>query len=466
MRVGASTPTLQHLPSNIVRDSAQDVADLAALAGLNLFGWQVDYLRGATAERVDGTWAALECGLDVCRQNGKGAILQARQLAGLFLFGERLQLHTAHEFKTAYEHFRRMVDLVQASDELNRHVKIIRTGAGDQAIELKNGCRLRFLARSRSSGRGFSGDVVYLDEAFQLEPATVGALLPAMSARPNPQVWYTSSAPHRDSTVFHRLRRRAQDGDEPRLYFAGWNADPDDDPTDHDVWHRVNPSMGLLIDEEFVEAEQRAMDPAEFARERLGIPEMPPDLGALPISLAAWDACTDMQSTATDPVVFALDASPNRESSSIVVAATRPDGLIHVELVDTRPGVSWLGPAIAELVAKWGPSAVVVDGRSPAASEVAVIEAAGVKVTKTSLDRYAAACGGFVDKVTERTIRHRGQQAFRVALEGLRTRKVGEVMFAWARSDSTADITPIVAATLAVAELPNAPKPAEPVFAY
>jgi hypothetical protein len=57
-------------------------------------------------ERADGKWAAFEVGLNVARQNGKGSILEARELAGLFLLGERLIIHSAHEFATSLEAFR------------------------------------------------------------------------------------------------------------------------------------------------------------------------------------------------------------------------------------------------------------------------------------------------------------------------------------------------------------------------
>ena len=45
-----------------------------------------------------------------CRQNGlaRTRSLEVRELGGLFLLGERLLIHTAHEFKAAAEHFRRM----------------------------------------------------------------------------------------------------------------------------------------------------------------------------------------------------------------------------------------------------------------------------------------------------------------------------------------------------------------------
>jgi hypothetical protein len=54
----------------------------------------------------------------VGRQNGKNAILEARELAGLFLLGEKLIIHTAHEQKTASEHFRRMLNRIKGTPQL------------------------------------------------------------------------------------------------------------------------------------------------------------------------------------------------------------------------------------------------------------------------------------------------------------------------------------------------------------
>ena len=44
------------------------------------------------ARTAEGYWAARTTGREMPRQNGKGSILEARQLAGLFLFNERLQI--------------------------------------------------------------------------------------------------------------------------------------------------------------------------------------------------------------------------------------------------------------------------------------------------------------------------------------------------------------------------------------
>src|SRR4051812_40865994 len=183
--------------------------------------WQRHILSVALGERSDGKWAAFEVGLIVGRQNGKGAVLEARELAGLFLFGEDLILHSAHEFKTAQEAFRRLLALVQSTSDLDRRVMRVRTSHGEEGIELKGGQRLRFVARSTGSGRGFSGHTLILEEAYNRSPEALAALLPTMAARPNPQLWYTSSAPldRPECAVLRRLCKRGREGESEALAY-------------------------------------------------------------------------------------------------------------------------------------------------------------------------------------------------------------------------------------------------------
>ena len=176
-----------------------DVAiQLAKLAGLELDPWQQDALVLMLGRRADDSWASTECVEIVARQNGKGTILEARVLAGLFLFNEQLQMWSAHEYRTALEAFlrvRTLIDNLAEEGILGKNDVKISTTHGSEGLTLATGQRLKFIARSKSSGRGFSGDLVILDEAFALTRAQHSALLPTLSARENPQILYTSSPP-------------------------------------------------------------------------------------------------------------------------------------------------------------------------------------------------------------------------------------------------------------------------------
>ena len=450
--VGRAEPTQQWLPPDALPNAQADTAlDLASIGGLDLYPWQENVLRTAMMRSASGRWAASEVAVVVPRQNGKGSILEARQVWGLFN-GERLQLHSAHEFKTCYEHFRRVRDLVESSPLLLDQVSIIRTGAGDQAIELKNGCRIRFIARSRSSGRGFSADVVYLDEAFELSDATMGALLPALSARPDPQVWYTSSAPHHTSTVLHRLRSRGLAGGDPRLFYVEWSAPTDSDPADPESWAIANPSLGLRINEERIDTAQRSLDPDEFAREHLGIPEEP-ELTVSIIPLAQWDALKAEASPIVSGETFALDVSPDRQRASFAVAGRCADGLVQVEVFDARPGTKWI---VERAVKLWQDHAkpIRIEKGGPAGSFVSLLTEAGVTVEEVSTADHARATGQFIDAVSSSTLRHLGDPILRSAIVGATLRHTGDADL-WSRRSSKVDITPLCAATLAVGGVPD-----------
>jgi hypothetical protein len=277
--IGAQRPAWSHLPSEVSSSAGAEAIDLARAAGLILDDWQSWVLDKSLGENDAGSWSAFEVALLVGRQNGKNAILEARELAGIVLFGDDLIVHTAHRADTTMEHFRRMEQYAEEFDEFRRLVKRVSRKNGDESIELKGGRRIKFVCRARNPGRGFSGSCIVFDEALaSLDGGVIGAMIPTLATRSMAQVWYTSSAPRSDSTFLHDVCRRGRAGDgEPRMFYAEWGNEPDVDFDDWEAIARANPGLGVRISRQFVEDERRLMSatPAEFARERLGIPEAP-----------------------------------------------------------------------------------------------------------------------------------------------------------------------------------------------
>ena len=73
-------------------------------------------------QRKDGRHAAADVGVNVARQNGKGAIIEARILAELFLVKSGLTIYSAHNFDTSLEHFRRIEFLIEETPKLAREI--------------------------------------------------------------------------------------------------------------------------------------------------------------------------------------------------------------------------------------------------------------------------------------------------------------------------------------------------------
>jgi len=436
-----------------------EAVELAAAAGLVLDEWEALVLRSSLT-RVPGSdrWAAFETGLVVPRQNGKGAILEARELAGLFLLGERLLIHSAHQFDTSLEAFRRLEWLVLDTPDLEKQVKRISRSHGEEGLEIKGGCRIRFRTRTKGGGRGFSSDCLILDEAMFLSEFSHGALLPTLSARPNPQVWYTGSAVdqlvHEHGVVLARVRERAL-RQEKRLTYFEWSL-PHEDPDlvgdevaqDPVAWRQANPALGIRIDEEHVDSERRSMDPRTFAVERLGVGDWPPTSATSLIDLEKWASLTDLKSEIVGDAAFAFDVKPDRSAATIAVCGKRADGLLHVEIVERRRGTEWIPARILELLERHKSLGVFCDPYGPAGSLVSALEAETV-VTQMTAREMAFACGMFYDTVEQDGLRHLGTPELIASLRGAQKRVLGDA-WAWSRKNSNVDIGPLVAATIAL----------------
>jgi hypothetical protein len=108
--------------------------------------------------------------------------------------------------------------------------------------------------------------------------AFLGALMPVISARSNPQIWYMGSAVDQktmdNGVVFARLRQRALEHKSGRMAYFGWSAayvdgkvlweTPADVPADvtgdPEVIARANPALGIRIDLEHVVETERNGD--------------------------------------------------------------------------------------------------------------------------------------------------------------------------------------------------------------
>lgn len=410
----------------------------------------------------DGKWAAFEAACIVARQNGKGGILEARQLVGMFVFGERLQIHTAHEFKTCSEHFLRVKALIEGSDELFEQVRIIRTGAGEQGVELRTGERLKFIARSRSSGRGFSGDAVYFDEAFELPVPTVGSVLPTLSARPNPQLWYMSSAPHYTSEMLHTLLKRAESDDPGSLFLRAWENDQDTRPDDAAAWRRANPALGIRIDETFIANEMRTLcgtpeGVSEFKRERLGIREGG-DGSAGVIPRAKWDDLAIPVPPRVGSVAYGLAVAPDAAWSSVGSAGRLPGGDLYVDSVRFGEGTTWVVEFLSELCERKR-TAIRVDPAGAEGAFIRPLREAGVEVVEVGGREYQQACGELLAAVEGGRVRHIDQKPLNIAASAAGRRDVGkEGGWVWVRPGAV-DVSPLKAATLALSGVELKRKP-------
>ena len=479
---GRQRPRIECYPLYIT-SAGEDAVDLAAVAGLNLLDWQQYVLASSLGEGPGGKWLAFEVGLVAPRQNGKNAIVEARELAGSLLFGEQRIMHTALRFDAALDAFEKLTrrlrgcpDLMEyvlgyEGDPEAEHIPGFRTSHGFESIAWVNGSTISYKTRAPEMGRSFSTDgLLVLDEAFAVTSTQIGSLLPTLAAQTitgNPQVWYTSSAGKRSSAVLESLRERGTtrpDGDDRLAYFE-WSCDPDADDFDEAdpvCWARANPSLGELITVDYIRSEYRAMraDPEQFRRERLGI-WAPPDEDPPVLDLEAWASCADSDAKhGPGRLFFGVDVPPSRESAVIVAATELADGRAHIVIVDQGTGVTWVGQRLRELLDAHPGSRVVVDAGGAASALQTELRRYRVSPTLVTMREYAQACGIFFDTVEARRVVHIDQAQLNDAVAGARIRPLGESLWAWKRKNALADISPLVAASLALLGLRRAPSSA------
>jgi hypothetical protein len=444
--LGSQVPTYRNVP-RYSQTAADEAIDLAAAAGLVLDPWEELALRDALGVRDDdGRWAAFQVGLIVPRQNGKGTVLEVRALAGLFLFDERLITWSAHEFKTAVEGFRRLRRLIEDNRDFERKVQIVRTAAGQEGIELRSGQRVRFMARSRGAGRGFTGDTVILDEAYNLPTEALAAVMPTMSARPNPQIWYTSSAPLAtpESDVLRRICKQGRAGSRKMAYLE-WCAPYGAEPDDPDALATANPGLGIRLNMDVIDAERLSLEPDDFARERLGIwreSERETVFGH-----GKWETCADSGVKRPEAVCFGFDLAPGKTSAAIAVAGML-DGKVFVDVAVHDEGTDWLVGELKRLKAKYKPDRIVCDELGPSGALLAKLERARIEVELVGTKQHQQACGGLFLDVVEGRLVHPDVDVLNTAVFGAVKREVGDAWL-WSRKKSDVDISPLVAVTLA-----------------
>lgn len=457
-------------PDDAVGSFGPEAIGLAASYGLVADPWQELIINDWLSFRADMKWCCSRCGASVPRQNGKNGVIEIRELFGMVGLGERI-LHTAHEVKTARKAFKRLKhffgDQVRDANakfpELNAMVTELRSTNGQEAIVLNNGGSIEFVSRSKGSARGFTVDIVVMDEAQELGDDAFEALGPTTRSAPlkNRQFIWTGTPPgeKNDSAVFTRTRSSSLEGNATRTCWHEWSC-PDgvdyDDPT---AWAQSNPALGGRLDFETIQEDRGAFSDEGFARECLGM-----------WSAASTNSPIDMKTWAANAVDFvsaekwewqidsrpaiAVDVAPDNAKASISAAGKRADGRPMVEWIETRNGIGWVVEYLKAMWRKERFLGVVIDEGSPAKVLIEPIEKAKIPVIKVGASYMGTSCASFYSEAMSGRLVHLDQPTLNAAVADARKRNIGtEGLWGWNRKNTSVDITPLVSATLALGSI-------------
>lgn len=419
--------------------------EIAKALGFTLMPWQEHVLDVALEVDESGRLVYRRVLLTVPRQSGKTTLILV--LFALRALGFSTPQVMSYAAQTGVDARKKFVDehvpLLNASP-LSPLFRVRMTN-GHEAILWKNGSRHHISAGTEKSGHGATLDLAVVDEAFaQPDGRLEQAFSPAMLTRPEPQLWFVSTA-GAPSDIWFRQKveaGRQAIGEDGICYFE-WSADADEDPADRTVWRRCMPALGHTVREATIAAEFLSMPEDEFRRAYLN-QWVDKKRDAAAFDADVWGSLAD---PTTDPPgtkgagspVFAVATAPDRSWTAIAAAWKRADGNSHVILDDYREGTAWVAQRIAELRSRWG-GAVSTDE----ASRSLVPDA-----THLSRSVQAQAHNALADAVTARTIRHGNEKALNLsAVRFSRWKPSGDTRVLDRKGD--ADISPLIAAALAL----------------
>lgn len=457
---GSQEPRIFIAPEWVTTDGP-DAEALSAAYASTLDQWQKMIVDTWLCKGAAGKYMITSGGLAVPRQNGKNVCLEAREFFGMTVKKDRI-LHTAHQVKTAKKSFHRVEAIFtdRRHPEVCEMVKHISHVNGEESIELWNGARIEFSARSRQAARGFDGiSLVVYDEAQELTDDQVEAIMPtlAASATGERQILYIGTPPYPGcpGTVFKRFRKTVTTNHGPHESWIEWSVEAksidDIDTEDKSIWYMCNPELGIRLSEEFTENELRTMSKDGFARERLGwwAPETN-ERKNLAIDAKIWDACMSDELKPEGKTAYGIKFSADGAELCLCGAVIPKTGPARISLIDRRPtgrGIRWLSDWLNERYDK--AACVVIDGRNGV--DVLVERIKDTWKYKDSVVRptardVIASVGLLTDKLSERSVTwYSGQDQLRASAITSVKRPIGG---GWGFGGD--DSTPIEAAALAL----------------
>jgi phage terminase large subunit-like protein len=416
---GVQTPRI-HSKLNDLPSKGQEMIDFATELGINLMEWQKFVCIHGHKVRADGRWAHSELGLIMARQQGKSTLMMLRILTGMFVWGEGLQLASAHRLTTSLETFRQIVALIEVNPKLEKEVKKIRWQHGAEEIELF-GNRRFVVKAANNAARGLSKpETIHLDELREYKDEDAwSSMRYSMMAAKNPQVWIYSSAGDQHSVILNKLRERALVSatiNDPIGWFE-WSAEPDAPillPSGEMNWPafaQANPSLGITIHPDNLKAVIN--DPPDIVRTEV-LAQWVDTINSA-IDAQKWGLCQ------TDPIPldpdketwFGLDLSPDRKFGALVATQKLPGEKFNLVLLHTWSNdysINDLAVAndIAPYVRKYNVQTVAYSKRTAQAVASRLVPA-GIPITDMDGAIYAESCDRWLGAINSHRLQHGGQ---------------------------------------------------------
>lgn len=350
--------------------------------------------------------------------------------------------------------------------EGNGTMRVLRNG-GREKLEFANKSVIWCVPPTAAAVRSKAADDIVIDEAGEFEGGKgeefMNGVLPLMDTRGELAQLIVAGTPGKmRAGMFWELLELARGGKDDYVGILDYSAEDTDDPEDRDVWRRVHPGPSAIKPDgtpltslRTLERRFSQMPLPQFAREYLCI--WPMDAATTAIDMEAWGKAAQPTPFMPAKYGWAYDCAPDGSSAALVAAWREPNGEGWLEVIDHRQGTDWLIASIREIQNSGQIHPVVYD-RIGANMDVAMrLDAARPALRSKGLffmQGVVPAEAAFVRELHEGRLRHSNQVSLNSALRGA-TWRITEGARLWGRKASSSDLSPAVAAALALHNYDN-----------
>lgn len=329
-----------------------------------------------------------------------------------------------------------------------------------EAINRRTGGRFRVLAADQDTMDGLLLSFAVADEVHRWRDSERYTILLAGVQKRDGRLFGISTAGVKGEGLLWAMREKAielgaeRDGaylglQTDRFSWNEWSVPEDADFRDLEAVKAANPAPWVTLDLLAERYESPAMTDVDWRRFSANQWVERSELAQV-IDGRTWLGLLDVGAVALPPVCLSVDATMDRSSAAIGVAAfADPEGeLPVVDVCEHGAGIGWVVEALVALSGRWEILGVVVDPGGPAAALIPRLEEYGLTVHQTSTREVAQACGLFYDAVSNSTLRHRGSEPLTQSVQGAVKRTLSQ-SWAFDRRRAVSDPSPLLAAVLA-----------------
>lgn len=465
-QLGLALPRYATMPTPGALHDLRALTVTARTLGTPLMPWQ-SFVGRVTSERSPADPRRFRytlCILTVPRQAGKTTIMRTILAQRAIMNQGRRAFYTAQTGKDAAERWKDLVKAIEQSPL--KDLVVVRRAAGSQALTFPNGSTIAPFAPTAKSLHGYTPHDVMVDEVFEFDSAEgndlMGAIGPAQVTLVDRQLWLVSTAGSAESTFLREWvdagRLAVNDPTSDIAYFE-WSAADGLDYYDPETW-TFHPALGHTITLDDLAQLAARESPGNWLRYYMNRWTSARNAVIAPEAVEAA-ATAQAPPPASTQIRLAYEVAGDRSRSAIVAAWEDPfTRRPAIRVVKSAPGFEWLTDSVLQLADEWRPHSIGADDGGPTRAITDEIRKRRPLLELEILGArdFATATDNLVARMRNGTMSHDNSPPLLQSLEAATVRTMGQ-SYAWDRVKSTAPIPELIAGTVALRLLEQAPAP-------